>query len=98
MHIRCSGRNAIPGIEVIPHAATDHVSECQVLSLRIEHPVGAPGIDIPDTAPHFEVGHNPPVTGNKITPDAEVEGHVPRFRPSRNRSVGSAECKIRTPP
>src|ERR1700730_7067315 len=95
MHVSRTSRNAVTRIEVIPHSAAYHDSKREVLSLRISHSCGPLSVNPSEATTYFKVGHNPPVTLNKITPHTNVESGIPCFRPSRNHSEGWAERQIR---
>ena len=84
VHVSHSGLNAGPGAEVIACSAAHHQGERQVLALGIQNPVGPFGIDVPGAAAHFIVRNDPPVAGDKVTPDPVIEGEVSGLGPSRN--------------
>src|SRR6266567_2388856 len=94
MHVIHTGRNGITRIEVISHPTAHHESKREVLPLRIGHSFGSFSFNKPEAEASVKVGHNSPVTADKITSNTHVISAIPRFRSSRNHGEGPAERKI----
>jgi len=95
MHVVHSSRNRIPWIEVISRSGAHHVSEREVLSLRKRNPQRFLRVNGPDAASLVEIGHDPPITMNEISPDTVDENKVSGFRPPWNERDGATEGEIK---
>ena len=59
MHEIQAGRDCTARIEVISHSTAHVHSKREVLSLRIEHSLGALSVNVPDTQSFIKVGGDP---------------------------------------
>src|ERR1700719_1260126 len=94
MHEIQTGRNCITRSEVISHWAAHVDSKRDVLSLRIFHPVGSLGVEVPDAEASVQVGRDRTPTRDKITSNTHDVREVPALRSPRNRGNRPGERHV----
>src|SRR5579864_947994 len=94
MHKVQPARNCKAGTQVISHSTAHVHSKCEVLSLRVEHPLGALSVNAPDAEPYIKVGRNLPPARNKIAPNPHEIREIVALRSPRNPGNRPSERKI----
>src|ERR1700692_4728385 len=94
MHEIHTRRNCIARIEVVSHSTSHVDSERDVLSLRVEHPVGSLGVNAPNAEAYIKIGRDLPSTRDKITSNTHQVSEIPVLRSPGNSSDGPGELHI----
>jgi len=98
MHVSDASLDGVPGIEVISHSATQHQSECEVLTLRVAHSFWSLGVDSPKTEAPLKIRRNSPAASDKITTNSHIISRVVGFWSSRDRREGATKREVPIPP